>query len=88
MGDHSKCAINTSFNTGTTIGVNSNIFGSGFPRNFVSSFSWGGAQGVKTYNFEKAISVAEKVMKRRGQILTKDYINMLRFIYDNKSIEK
>ena len=82
MGDHSKCAINTSFNTGTTVGVNSNIFGSGFPRNFIPSFSWGGAQGVKDYNFKKAISVAEKVMARRGVKLTDSYVSMLRAVRD------
>lgn len=82
MGDHSKCAINTSFNTGTTVGVNCNIFSSGFPRNFIPSFSWGGAQGVKPYNFEKAISVAEIVMNRRGVDLTEEYIKMLRSVHD------
>ena len=82
MGDHSKCAINTSFNTGTTVGVNCNIFGAGFPRNFIPSFSWGGAQGVKPYDFEKAISVAEIVMARRGVKLTPDYIDMLRSVHD------
>ena len=82
MGDHSKCAINTSFNTGTTVGVNCNLFGAGFPRNFIPSFSWGGAQGVKVYNFEKAISVAEIVMGRRDVKLTPDYIDMLRSVHD------
>ena len=85
MGDHSKCAINTSFNTGTTIGVNCNVFGAGFPRNIISSFSWGGAQGVKKYKFEKAISVAEIVMKRRGVKLQSEYVKMLRVIYDKAS---
>lgn len=65
MGDHSKCGINTMFNTGTVIGVSVNIFGSGFPRNFVPSFSWGGSKGFETYNTKKAFEVAEKVMKRR-----------------------
>ncbi|MEJ6735432.1 MAG: GlmU family protein [Flavobacteriales bacterium] len=72
MGDHSKCGINTMFNTGTVVGVSSNIFGSGFPRNFVSSFSWGGASGVTTYQVEKVFEVAEIVMKRRGVELTED----------------
>jgi len=85
MGDHSKCAINTSFNTGTTIGVNCNIFGAGFPRNIISSFSWGGAQGVKKYKFEKALSVAEIVMRRRGVKLQSEYVKMLRIIYDKAS---
>jgi len=66
MGDHSKCGINTMFNTGTVIGVSANIFGSGFPRNFVPSFSWGGASGFTNYLPKKVFEVAEVVMKRRG----------------------
>ena len=65
MGDHSKCGINTMFNTGTVVGVNANIFGSGFPRNFVPSFSWGGASGFVTYQTNKAFEVAKIVMDRR-----------------------
>jgi len=66
MGDHSKCGINTMFNTGTVVGVSANIFGSGFPRNFIPSFSWGGAKGFTTYLTSKAFEVATEVMKRRG----------------------
>lgn len=65
MGDHSKCGINTMFNTGTVVGVSANIFGSGFPRNFVPSFSWGGSKGFVTYKTNKAFEVAEVVMQRR-----------------------
>lgn len=65
MGDHSKCGINTMFNTGTVVGVSSNIFGSGFPRNFVPSFSWGGASGFSTYITKKAFETARIVMSRR-----------------------
>jgi hypothetical protein len=65
MGDHSKCGINTMFNTGTVIGVSANIFGSGFPRNFVPSFSWGGASGF-TYITKKAFETARLVMGRRN----------------------
>jgi UDP-N-acetylglucosamine diphosphorylase/glucosamine-1-phosphate N-acetyltransferase len=65
MGDHSKCGINTMFNTGTVVGVNANIFGSGFPRNFVPSFSWGGASGFVTYQTHKAFEVAKIAMGRR-----------------------
>jgi len=65
MGDHSKCGINTMFNTGTVVGVSANIFGSGFPRNFVPSFSWGGNSGFTTYLTKKAFEVAKVVMKRR-----------------------
>ncbi len=66
MGDHSKCGINTMFNTGTVVGVSANIFGSGFPRNFIPSFSWGGASGFVVYQTKKAFEVAGKVFERRG----------------------
>ena len=66
MGDHSKCGINTMFNTGTVVGVSANIFGSGFPRNFVPSFSWGGAAGFTTYLTKKAFETAKLVMARRN----------------------
>lgn len=66
MGDHSKCGINTMFNTGTVIGVSVNIFGTGFPRNFVPSFSWGGASGFTTYKTNKAFQTAKLVMERRN----------------------
>lgn len=54
------------FNTGTVIGVNANVFGSGFPRNFVPSYSWGGASGFTTYLTSKAFEVAKVVMSRRN----------------------
>ena len=66
MGDHAKCGINTMFNTGTVVGVGSNIFGSGFPRNFIPSFSWGGANGFTTFQPRKFYKVADAVMKRRS----------------------
>ncbi|TDD94430.1 GlmU family protein [Flavobacterium cellulosilyticum] len=66
MGDHSKCGINTMFNTGTVVGVSANIFGTGFPRNFVPSFSWGGASGFSTYITKKAFETARLVMSRRN----------------------
>ncbi len=81
MGDHSKCAIATSFNTGTVIGVSANIFGSGFPRNFVPSFSWGGPHGYTTYDVKKAIETARRVMDRRGVTLTDDDIKILEYTY-------
>ncbi len=66
IGDHSKCGINTMFNTGTVVGVNANIFGSGYPRNFIASFSWGGPAGISTYQTKKAFEVAKVVMSRRS----------------------
>lgn len=70
MGDHSKAGINTMFNTGTVVGMSANIYGDGFPRNFIPSFSWGGAAGFKTFEPDKALDVAELVMKRRNIELT------------------
>lgn len=67
MGDHSKSGINTMFNTGTVVGVSSNVFGSGFPRTFIPSFNWGGAAGFTEYNQQKAFATAERVMQRRGK---------------------
>ncbi len=66
MGDHSKTAINTMFNTGTVIGVNCNIYVPGFPRNFVPSFSWGGASGFTEYLPKRAFEAAKVMMARRG----------------------
>lgn len=81
MGDHSKCGINTMFNTGTVVGVFANIFGDGFPRNFIPSFSWGGASGFTDYKVEKALKVAELVMQRRGATLSEADIEILQHIY-------
>lgn len=65
MGDHSKCGINTMFNTGTVVGVSSNIFGAGFQRNFIPSFAWGGTKGFKDFPLHKAIDIAKRMYKRR-----------------------
>ncbi len=67
MGDHSKCGINTMLNTGTVIGVSANVFGAGFPRNFIPSFAMGGNHGFKEYRLEAAYEVADLVMQRRGK---------------------
>jgi len=66
MGDHSKCAINTMFNTATVVGVAANIFGAGFPRTHVPSFVWGGVTKNFTFKLEKAFEMAESMMKRRN----------------------
>ncbi|MDP4198749.1 MAG: GlmU family protein [Bacteroidota bacterium] len=81
MGDHSKSAIGTQFNTGTAIGVSCNIFGSGFPPKWIPSFSWGGASEVTSYRYEKAIEVAKAVMARREIIMTAEDEAMLRQIF-------
>jgi UDP-N-acetylglucosamine diphosphorylase/glucosamine-1-phosphate N-acetyltransferase len=82
MGDHSKCGINTMFNTGTVVGVSANIFGDGFPRNFIPSFSWGGAQGFSTYKTEKAFETARIVMGRRGIELSDVETDILTHIFN------
>jgi UDP-N-acetylglucosamine diphosphorylase/glucosamine-1-phosphate N-acetyltransferase len=69
MGDHSKCSINTMFNTGTVVDVSSNVFGQGFPRNYIPSFSWGGSESITTYKLEKALETAERTMGRRNMEL-------------------
>lgn len=82
MGDHSKCGINTMFNTGTVVGVCSNIFGDGFPRNFIPSFSWGGAAGFTTHSPHKAFETAEIMMSRRGIPFTDEDKNILLKVFD------
>jgi UDP-N-acetylglucosamine diphosphorylase/glucosamine-1-phosphate N-acetyltransferase len=82
MGDHSKCGINTMFNTGTVVGVSSNIFGSGFPRNFVPSFSWGGASGFTTYITKKAFETARLVMARRNIEFDEKEARILEHIFE------
>ncbi|MES2747874.1 MAG: GlmU family protein [Bacteroidota bacterium] len=82
MGDHSKCGINTMFNTGTVVGVSANIFGSGFPRNFVPSFSWGGASGFTTYLTSKAFQTAKLVMERRQVEFTDEDAKILEYVFE------
>ncbi|PJB11370.1 MAG: glucose-1-phosphate thymidylyltransferase [Flavobacteriales bacterium CG_4_9_14_3_um_filter_40_17] len=82
MGDHAKCAINTMFNTGTVVGVNANIFGAGFPRNVIGSFTWGGPAGYKTYLPKKAFEVAREVMKRRNIVLSQVDEDILLHVFE------
>ncbi|RPI65823.1 MAG: transferase, partial [Ignavibacteriales bacterium] len=67
MGDHSKTAINTMFNTGTIVGFSCNIFGAGFPAKYIPSFSWGGADSITTYDIHKSIETAKRVLSRRNK---------------------
>ncbi|MEQ9591110.1 MAG: GlmU family protein [Cyclobacteriaceae bacterium] len=83
MGDHSKCGINTMFNTGTMVGIGSNIFGDGFPRTFIPSFAWGGAAGFSTFQLNKMIETATKVMERRSVALDETEKELLKFLYDH-----
>lgn len=81
MGDHSKCGINTMFNTGTVVGVSANIFGASFPRNFIPSFTWGGASGFATYTTPKAFETARVVMQRRQKELNEIEKDLLTNIF-------
>lgn len=82
MGDHSKCGINTMFNTGTVAGVSCNIFGGGFTEKYIRSFTWGGSDGITNYNFDRAMETARKMMERRNHQLSQNEIAMYRYIYD------
>jgi UDP-N-acetylglucosamine diphosphorylase/glucosamine-1-phosphate N-acetyltransferase len=82
MGDHSKCAIDTMFNSGTVVGVNANIFGTGFQRNFIPSFTWGGTSGHTNYSIKKAVEVAEMVFKRRNRAFDDIEKDLLTSVYN------
>ncbi len=83
LADHSKTGINTMFNTGTVVGVNANIFGDGYQRNYIPSFSWGGPQGYKKFNLQKAFQVAEAVFKRRNRIFDDTEKEILTHLYND-----
>jgi UDP-N-acetylglucosamine diphosphorylase/glucosamine-1-phosphate N-acetyltransferase len=78
MGDHSKCGINTMFNTATVIGVSCNIYGADFPPKFIPSFSWGGSAGFVPFKFEKAVEYANNMMDRRGLKLSEEEVEIMR----------
>mgnify|MGYP000288723802 CR=1 FL=1 len=82
MGDHSKSANNTMFNTGTVIGVSSNIYGSNFPRNFIPSFSWGGAAGFSTYQINKAKETAKLVLNRKNELFDEKEQRILEHVFE------
>ena len=88
MGDHSKSGINTMFNTGTVVGVSSNVFGAGFPPKYIPSFAWGGAEGVETYDAEKALEVAKRVMGRRKIELSEVEEKVLREVFTMTAWER
>lgn len=86
MGDYSRCGIHSMFNTATVIGVNSNVFGTGFPRTFIPSYSYGGAQGFQTYAFAKAMESNNAMMERKGSKLTDHDIQILETIFDTTAV--
>jgi len=85
MGDHSKSGINTMFNTGTVVGVGSNIFGDGFPRNFIPSFSWGGSSGFILHQFSKFVETAKIVYQRRGMEFDESLIELYQQIFTEET---
>ncbi len=88
MGDHSKCGINTMFNTGTVIGVSCNVYGGEFPPAYIPSFSWGGAGGLKTYAFDKAVDTAKRMKARRGMEVSAAEEAALRHIFEETATQR
>lgn len=86
MGDHSKCGINTMFNTGTVVGVGANIFGGSFPPTHIPSFTWGGSESMDTYKLDKLFETAERVYARRNLELSVEEKNILSEVF--KQTEK
>ena len=81
MGDHAKTGINTMLNTATSVGVSANVFGAGFPPKFIKSFSWGGAEGLATFEYDKATEVAQNMMKRRSIELSEADKSILNYLF-------
>ena len=88
MGDHSKCGINTMFNTGTVTGVSANIFGDGYPRTFIPSFAWGGAAGFSTFRLNKVFETAARAMDRRHVQLTDVDKKILTSVFEQSVAER
>ena len=86
MGDYSRCGIHSMFNTATVLGVNANVFGTGFPRTFIPSFSYGGAQGFKTYAFSKAMEANRMMMDRKGKQLSELDLEILKDVFEQSSV--
>ncbi|MFN3939396.1 MAG: GlmU family protein [Chitinophagales bacterium] len=84
MADHSKCGINTMFNTGTVVGFSANIFGDGYPRNYIPSFSWGGAAGFTVFKLNQAMEVAAQVMQRRNISFSDADQNLFNYLFTHK----
>lgn len=85
MGDHTKCGINTMFNTGTVVGMSANIFGSGYPRNVIPSFSWGGATGFTTHGLTKAKETASIAMRRKTKEWSKLDDDIFKEVFDRSA---
>lgn len=82
MGDHSKCGINTMFNTGTVVGIGANVFGAGFPKTHIPSFCWGGADSIETYQLDKMLETAQRVYDRRAKKMSLEEKQVLSYIFE------
>ncbi|UTW62553.1 GlmU family protein [bacterium SCSIO 12741] len=82
MGDHSKTGINTMLNTATVVGVSCNLYGAGFPKKFIPSFTWGGEGKYFEYRVEKAYQTAELVMERRSTELSEEDRRIMKEAYE------
>jgi UDP-N-acetylglucosamine diphosphorylase/glucosamine-1-phosphate N-acetyltransferase len=88
MGDHSKCGINTMFNTGTVVGFSANIYDGGYMPKFISSFAWGNRHGLTTYELDKALITARRVMERRSVIMTQEDDDIFEYIFNMTSKQR
>ncbi|MHC5202570.1 GlmU family protein [Myroides sp. LJL119] len=88
MGDHSKCGINTMFNTGSMVGIGCSIFGGGFPSTFINNFTWGGVDSSEVYDLQKALVTMEIVMKRRNLELTQEDKQILKYVWESTNLER
>ena len=88
IGDHSKCSINSMFNTGTVVGVNVNVFGNGFPPKIIPCFSWGGSEGLTTYRIDDAVEVAQKVMARRNVTMESVDVKILKELFEFTTVHR
>ena len=83
MADHAKCGINTMFNTGTVVGVGSNVFGTGYPPKFIPDFSWGGISGNEIYALKEALKTAKRVFDRRSREFNEIESNILTHLFNS-----
>lgn len=88
MGDHSKCGINSMFNTGTVVDVFANVFGEGFLRSYIPSFTWGGTHQLTTYKLEKALETLKRVMERRHVQPTEIDTGILTRVYEQTAHQR
>jgi UDP-N-acetylglucosamine diphosphorylase/glucosamine-1-phosphate N-acetyltransferase len=82
MADHAKCGINTMFNTGTVVGVSANVFGGGYPRNYIPDFAWGGGHHYEEYKLDKVFETIEKVYARRNAQLNDIERDLLQHVFN------